>query len=85
MLLKQILKESKQAMENPALTTSTSVLFPQPDCVPEDIPTLLTHLAHLDEVLRLLEAAQLTINPTKCVFGIKSLDFLGHRVDDNGI
>ena len=48
-------------------------------------PHEITHLAQVEEVLRRLEAAQLTINPNKSVFGVKSLDFLGHRVNENGV
>ena len=49
------------------------------------VPHEIAHLAQVEEVLIRLEAAQLTINPNKSVFGVKSLDFLGHRVNENGI
>jgi len=33
----------------------------------------------------LLRQFNLTINPAKCSFGKKSIDFLGHHIDSNGI
>ena len=43
------------------------------------------HLHHLREVCRRLDAQGIVVNPDKCVLGVPSLDFLGHRVDQHGI
>ena len=43
------------------------------------------HLEHLHEVCRRLETYGIVVNPSKCVLGTDSLDFLGHRVDRHGI
>ncbi len=43
------------------------------------------HSQHLHSVLQRLVDNGLTINPSKCVFGAESLDFLGHRVSSAGI
>ena len=43
------------------------------------------HLLHLREVCRRLDAHGIVVNPDKCVLGVPSLDFLGHRVDHHGI
>ena len=43
------------------------------------------HLQHLQLVLERLSDHGLLINVGKSVFGVPSLDFLGHRVDSNGI
>ena len=37
-----------------------------------------THLQVLDEHLRRLQQARLAVRPTKCLFGSKSVEFLGH-------
>ncbi len=42
----------------------------------------LEHLAHLRIVFNKLEAAGLTCQVTKCDFGKKHLEFLGHRIGD---
>ena len=43
------------------------------------------HLEHLRLVLEHLAEHGIHINVSKCVFGALSLDFLGHRVNTNGI
>ena len=43
------------------------------------------HLQHLQLVLERLSDHGLLINVGKSVFGVPSLDFLGHRMDSNGI
>ena len=43
------------------------------------------HLQHLRLILQRLQEHGLTINPNKCVFGVASLDFLGHQVNSKGI
>ena len=43
------------------------------------------HKQHLRLVLERLSEHGLLINPAKCVFGVEQLDFLGHRVDSQGI
>ena len=39
-----------------------------------------THLQVLDELLRRLQQAHLAVRPTKCLFGTKSVEFLGYLV-----
>ena len=43
------------------------------------------HLQHLDILFNRLSQYGVIINPSKCVFGAASLDFLGHRVSAAGI
>ena len=43
------------------------------------------HLQHLRIVLEHLQQHGILINPTKSVFGVASLEFLGHLVDSSGI
>jgi len=38
------------------------------------------HLQHIEQTLHTLERAGLTANPSKCVWGGKSIVFLGHQV-----
>ena len=39
-----------------------------------------THIRELVELMNRLQQANLTTRPTKCVFGAKSVEFLGHQV-----
>lgn len=43
------------------------------------------HIAHLQEVLQRLEDRGLTINLAKCVFAQPEVEFLGHKVNSEGI
>ncbi len=43
------------------------------------------HKRHLRLVLQRFSEHGITINPTKCVLGVPELDFLGHRVNSQGI
>ena len=43
------------------------------------------HLEHLRTVFEWLTACGIVINPSKCVFGVKELDFLGQHTDHQGI
>ena len=45
----------------------------------------LQHLEHLQQLFQALKRFGLVINPEKCVFGVKELEFLGHMVDHKGI
>ena len=42
--------------------------------------TWAEHVQVLDEVLRRLSAAGLTLKPSKCELGARTVDFLGHRI-----
>ena len=44
-----------------------------------------THMKHLEEVFQRLSHFGLKINLDKCVFGADHMNFLGHRIDANGI
>ena len=43
------------------------------------------HQSHLRQVLKRLSERGIVINPAKIVLGVSHLDFLGHRVDAQGI
>ena len=42
------------------------------------------HLADLRALFDRLQQFGLVINPTKCVFGVTEIDFLGHRINHRG-
>ena len=39
------------------------------------------HLAHLDKVMTRLESAGLMLKKSKCLFGLSSIEYLGHIID----
>ena len=43
------------------------------------------HLAHLDILFNCLSEYGININPSKCIFGAASLEFLGHQISAHGI
>ncbi|BHF81749.1 hypothetical protein SprV_0802488300 [Sparganum proliferum] len=43
------------------------------------------HMEHLATVFDRLQQSGVVLNPSKCVFGVPSLEFLGHLVDSHGI
>ena len=43
------------------------------------------HDSHLRQLFDRLKAYGIVVNPLKCVFGVSSLTFLGHVVDEHGI
>nr|VZI17555.1 unnamed protein product [Spirometra erinaceieuropaei] len=43
------------------------------------------HMEHLTTVFDRLQQFGVVLNPSKCVFGVRSLEFLGHMVDSHGI
>ena len=43
------------------------------------------HKEHLRQVFQRLSEYGILINPTKCVFGASSLEFLGYQVSGDGI
>ena len=47
-------------------------------------PNFDTHLSHLREVLKRLQAARLQLRKEKCQFGYSSVEFLGHRISFEG-
>ena len=48
-------------------------------------PTPEQHLDDLRTVFSRLASHGIVVNPNKCLFGVPSLDFLGHHIDRNGI
>jgi len=40
---------------------------------------------HVDKVLQLLKEQQLYAKPSKCFFGVKEVEYLGHIVSDEGV
>ena len=43
------------------------------------------HLRDLDWTLNALKDAGFILNPDKCQFGVKEVEFLGHRISSQGI
>jgi hypothetical protein len=43
------------------------------------------HLQHVDKVLQLLKEQQLYAKPSKCIFGVKEVEYLGHIVSHEGV
>lgn len=43
------------------------------------------HKDHLHQALQRLSNHGIVINPSKCKLGVRELDFLGHRVDAQGV
>jgi hypothetical protein len=43
------------------------------------------HQRHLSDVFTILQANGLLVNRAKCMFGVASVDFLGHRIAADGI
>jgi hypothetical protein len=43
------------------------------------------HVKHVDRVLQLLEEQQIYANPSKCVFGVQEVGYLGHIVSHEGV
>ena len=76
-----------QRRHSSALWTKSSVAF----CFTYIDDLLITssspeeHKQHLRQVLERLSAHGIFINPQKCIFGVESLDFLGHHVKCHGI
>ena len=42
------------------------------------------HARHVDKVIQLLKEKQLYAKPSKCFFGVKEVEYLGHIVSDEG-
>ena len=43
------------------------------------------HISHLHTLFTRFKEFGLTINPSKCLFGVPSLEFLGHEINSQGI
>jgi hypothetical protein len=43
------------------------------------------HVKHVDKVLQLLKEQQLYAKPSKCFFGVKEVEYLGHIVSHEGV
>ena len=43
------------------------------------------HVQHVDRVLQLLKEKELYEKPSKCFFGIKEVEYLGHIVSHEGV
>ena len=48
-------------------------------------PSLSVHHDHLRALFIRLQEHNITVNPDKCVFGVTEVEFLGHRVTQEGI
>jgi hypothetical protein len=47
--------------------------------------SLEEHIVHLRQIFTILQENGLQINPVKCVFGAAAVEFLGHRVGQDGV
>jgi hypothetical protein len=47
--------------------------------------SLEEHIEHLRQIFTILQENGLQINPAKCVFSAAAVEFLGHRVDQDGV
>lgn len=47
--------------------------------------TWADHLGHLRVVLAILQDNQFVIKPTKCFFGVKEVEYLGHYISHDGV
>ena len=47
--------------------------------------SLEEHIEHLRQIFNILQENGLQINPAKCVFAAAAVEFLGHRVDQDGV
>ncbi|CAI2723349.1 unnamed protein product [Schistosoma spindalis] len=43
------------------------------------------HIDHLHQLFERFQKYGIVINPSKCIFGVESLEFLGHMIDKHGI
>ena len=43
------------------------------------------HVQYVDRVLQLLKEQQLYAKPSKCFFGVKEVEYLGHIVSHDGV
>ena len=43
------------------------------------------HVQHVDRVLQLLKEKQMYSKPSKCFFGVKKVEYLGHIVSHEGV
>ena len=43
------------------------------------------HIQHVDRVLQILKEKQLYAKPSKCFFGVKEVEYLGHIVSHEGV
>jgi hypothetical protein len=43
------------------------------------------HMRHVDKVLQILKEQQLYAKPSKCFFGVKEVEYLGHIVSHEGV
>jgi hypothetical protein len=47
--------------------------------------TWAEHLAHLEEVLGIMQAQSLYAKESKCEFGMRELLYLGHVINEQGV
>ena len=43
------------------------------------------HVKHVEMVLQLLKEKQLYVKPSKCFFGVKEVEYLGHTISHEGV
>ena len=71
-----------QELMQRVLHDTTNYAMPYMDDVVIYSQTWDEHVVHIKEVLNRLRAARLTVNPSKCVWGGRTMTFLGHQVGD---
>ena len=50
-----------------------------------DLRMHLPHIQHVDRVLQILKEKQIYAKPSKCFFGVKEVEYLGHIVSHEGV
>ena len=43
------------------------------------------HIQHVNRVLQILKEKQLYAKPSKCLFGVKEVEYMGHIVSHEGV
>jgi hypothetical protein len=75
-------QELMNSIFNPFLQIFVLVLI---DDIPIYSKSWKDHVRHVDKVLQLLKEQQLYAKPSKCLFGVKEVEYLGHIVSHEGV
>lgn len=80
------LKNAAQAFQRlmDSVTRGLDFVFVYLDDILIASRTRQEHRAHLKQLCQKLDEHGLAINPAKCQFGLTSINFLGHRIDQHG-
>ena len=81
--LKNAAQTFQRLMDN--VTAQLPGVFAYIDDVLVASPTAEDHEHHLRQLFRALRRFGLVVNASKCVFGVREIDFLGHHVSAQGV